>query len=131
MNLAFYGGDIAVSAMGIVNSIQTFMLMPITGITQGAQPIIGYNYGAKSNGRVKETLKWAIVSASVIAIFGYLVTRIFPGQLITLFNRSDELMTFGSKAIIIWFFFLPVVGFQVVSASYFLKRWERLNQPYS
>ncbi len=118
-NLAFYGGDIAVSAMGIINSIQTFMLMPITGITQGAQPIIGYNYGARSEQRVKETLKWAVLSASAIALFGYLVTRFFPGQLIALFNRSVDLIAFGSNAIIIWFFFLPVVGFQVVSASYF------------
>lgn len=118
-NLAFYGGDIAVSAMGIVNSLQTFMLMPIIGITQGAQPIIGYNYGAGSNQRVKETLKWAIMSASVIAIFGYLVTRVFPEQLISMFNRSSELIAFGSQAIMIWFFFLPVIGFQVVSASYF------------
>lgn len=118
-NLAIYGGDIAISGMGIINSLQTFMLMPIFGINQGAQPIIGFNYGAKKPQRVLSTLKGAIIAASVVSLFGYTLTRLFPVQLIAMFNRSSALMNFGSKALMIWFFCLPVVGFQVVSARYF------------
>ena len=118
-NLAIYGGDLAVSTMGIINSLQTFILMPVYGITQGAQPIIGYNYGAKSIPRVKETLKWAILGATAIAVSGYIVTLLFPRQLIAMFNRSSDLLAFGAKAIVIWFFLLPVVGFQTVGARYF------------
>jgi putative MATE family efflux protein len=119
MNLAIYGGDLAVSTMGIINSLQTFILMPVYGINQGAQPIIGYNYGAKSATRVKETLKWAILSATAIAVLGYIVILLFSRQLIAMFNRSSDLLDFGSKAIIIWFLLLPVVGFQSVGARYF------------
>jgi Na+-driven multidrug efflux pump len=59
------------------------------------------------------------LSASAIAIIGFFVTRLFPGQLIAMFNRSGELIAFGSKVIVIWFLFLPVAGFQLVSASFF------------
>lgn len=117
--LAFYGGDIAISAMGIINSLQTLMLLPIIGINQGAQPILGYNFGAKRGDRVKETLKWAILSSTVIALVAYLGTRMFSTELISLFNQDQGLITFGSRAMLIWFFFLPVVGFQMVSSSYF------------
>ena len=66
MSLLTYGGDIAVSGMGIVNSIQTILLMPITGLIQGAQPIVSFNYGAKKFGRVKEAQKYAITVGEAI-----------------------------------------------------------------
>lgn len=118
-SLILYGGDIAISGMGIINSIQTFMLMPIFGINQGAQPIIGYNFGAKKTHRVKETLKWAITAATAITLIGWLITRIFPEALIKMFNSDNKLILFGTNALKIWFLCLPVVGFQVVGASYF------------
>jgi putative MATE family efflux protein len=114
-----YGGDIAVSGMGVINSIQTFMLMPIFGITQGAQPIIGFNFGAKKMERVRETLKLAIYVATLIIVTGWLATRLFPDFLIRMFSSDPELLAFGTRAIRIWFLFLPVIGFQIVSASYF------------
>lgn len=117
--LIIYGGDIAVSGIGVINSIQTFILMPVFGITQGAQPIIGYNYGAGKIKRVKEGLKWAILFATVIVVIGWLITRIFPVALVGLFSRDPELAAFGGPAISIWFLSLPLVGFQIVSASYF------------
>lgn len=117
--LILYGGDIAVSGMGVINSIQTFMLMPIFGITQGAQPIIGYNFGAKKMERVRETLKLAILVATLIIAIGWLATRLFPDILIRMFSSDPELIAFGTRAIRIWFLFLPVIGFQIVSASYF------------
>lgn len=117
--LILYGGDIAVSGMGVINSIQTFMLMPIFGITQGAQPIIGFNFGAKKMERVRETLKLAIYVATLIISTGWLATRLFPDFLIRMFSSDPELIAFGTPAIRIWFLFLPVIGFQIVSASYF------------
>ncbi len=118
-SLIMYGGDIAVSGIGIINSIQTFMLMPIFGITQGAQPIIGYNYGANKIERVKESLKWAIHIATIIVLIGWMITRIFPSVLIKMFSSDPELILFSTNAIKIWFVCLPVIGFQIVSASYF------------
>lgn len=118
-SLILYGGDIAVSGMGIINSIQTFMLMAIFGINQGAQPIIGYNFGANKTHRVKEALKWAITAATAITLIGWLITRLFPEALIKMFNSDNELILFGTNALKIWFLCLPIVGFQVVGASYF------------
>ncbi|KUO76505.1 MAG: MATE family efflux transporter [Clostridia bacterium BRH_c25] len=119
-SLTIYGGDIAVSGMGIVSSIFMLILMPIFGINQGAQPIIGYNYGAHKFDRVKETLKLAIIAATTISCIGFIVTRIFPSQLVALFSRTDEdLIDFGARAISVFLAFLPIIGFQIVSANYF------------
>lgn len=115
-----YGGDIAVSGMGIVSSITTLILMPLFGINQGLQPIIGYNYGARRYDRVKNALKKGILAATIIASLGFAVTKLFPVHLVSLFNKEDAaLIAFGVKAMKINLFFLPIIGFQVVAANYF------------
>ena len=118
-NLFLYGGDIAVSGMGVINSIQTLLLMPIVGLNQGAQPIISFNYGAGKFDRAKEAVKLAIKTATIIVTSGFIVTRLFPVQLISLFNRDPDLIDFGRSAIFAWFLCFPVVGFQVVAANFF------------
>lgn len=119
MNLLAYGGDIAVSGMGIVNSVQTILLMPITGLVQGAQPIVSFNYGAKKFQRVKEAQKLAILTATTIVVIGWIMTRLMPELLVSLFNREPELIEFGSQALRAWFLFLPVIGFQIVASNFF------------
>jgi putative MATE family efflux protein len=118
-NLLLYGGDIAVSGMGIINSLQTLLLMPIIGLNQGVQPIISFNFGAKKYDRVKTAVKLAIIAATAVVIIGYIITRLFPEQMIGLFNRDPKLLEFGSMALITWFLALPVVGFQIISSSFF------------
>lgn len=117
--LLIYGGDLAVGAMGIVNSISMLFLMPMFGINQGMQPIIGYNYGAKQYKRVRETLKLAIKSAVIIATIGFLVVEVFPTALIKIFNKDEQLVSIGVHGMKIFLSMLPVVGFQVVSSNYF------------
>ncbi len=115
-----YGGDIAVSGMGIVNSIVTLMIMPIFGINQGMQPIIGYNYGARKFDRVKQAYHLGVLFATVIVVVGWITTRLFPEQLVYLFNNEDtELIAFGVKAIKRNLMFLPIIGFQIVTSNYF------------
>ncbi|MFZ5968010.1 MAG: MATE family efflux transporter [Bacillota bacterium] len=119
-SLQYYGGDVAISAMGIINSIVLLILMPIFGINQGSQPIIGYNYGAQKFDRVKEALKLAIMAATVIVTIGFIGTRLFPEQLIRLFNDKDpELIAFGAKGLKMFLLCLPIIGFQIVSSNYF------------
>ena len=118
-SLGIYGGDLAISGMGIVNRITMLVLMPVFGINQGAQPIIGYNYGAGKFDRVKKALILAISAATVVTVAGFAATRLFPGELIKLFNQDPVLIAFGIKALYIYLFFLPVIGFQVVGANYF------------
>jgi putative MATE family efflux protein len=119
-SLTIYGGDVAISGMGIINSLAMLILMPIFGINQGAQPIIGYNYGAEKFDKVKEALKIAIAGATIVVTIGFIATRLFPEQLIRMFTSDDkELIDFGVHALKTFLIFLPVIGFQIVGANYF------------
>lgn len=119
-SLVQYGGDIAVSGMGAVGSIMALIMMPIFGINQGVQPIIGYNYGARKFDRVKQALKSGVIAASAVTTLGFIMTRVFPAQLISVFNSQDkQLIAFGSYAMGIFLICLPIIGFQVIGTSYF------------
>lgn len=118
-SLLIYGGDIAVSGMGIINSLQTIFFMPVVGIKQGVQPIISFNYGARKFNRVKEAVKLAVIYATAIVVLGYVITRSFPKQIISIFNRDPELIEFGSYGLISWFLCMPVVGFQIIASNFF------------
>lgn len=119
-SLSVYGGDLAISAMGIIFSVSTILVMPVIGINQGAQPIIGYNYGARNYDRVKEALKTAIIGATLVVMAGYILVRVFPQQLIGLFSKDDAaLIALGVHGLLIFFFFLPIIGFQIICANYF------------
>ena len=115
-----YSGDIALSAVGIMMSIGTILFMPILGLSQGAQPIIGFNYGARQYDRVKETFKVAVFAGTAISVIGWLIVHIWPAQIIGLFTRDDvELIALTTHAIIIYFAMLPVLGFQIIGSTYF------------
>lgn len=118
-SLAHYGGDLALAAIGIIMSLTTLLMMPTIGMSQGAQPIIGFNYGAKKFDRVKTTLKLSVLGATVIMTIGFLVTRFWPVQLISLFNQNPELIELGTHAMLIFFLCIPLVSTQVITASYF------------
>jgi Na+-driven multidrug efflux pump len=96
------------------------ILMPVFGINQGVQPIIGYNYGARRFDRVKKALLLAITAATVITTAGFILSRVLPVQLIRLFSKNDPaLVELGVHAMGIFLVMLPIVGFQIVSANYF------------
>ncbi|HAX98189.1 MAG TPA: MATE family efflux transporter [Candidatus Atribacteria bacterium] len=119
-SLLIYGGDTAISVMGIIHSINMLLLMPLFGINHGAQPIVGYNYGAQQFDRVKETVKIASLAATGVVIVGFVLIMAFPQGFIMLFNKTDqELISMGVKALRIIQLMLPVVGFQVVGSGYF------------
>jgi len=115
-----YGGDEAIAAMGIINSISMLILMPIFGINQGSQPIIGYNYGAKDFKRVKKALKLAVIAATTIATVGFIIIELIPRQIVSVFNRNNQdLINIGSRGLRIFLIMLPIIGFQVVCSNYF------------
>ncbi|WNG27778.1 MATE family efflux transporter [Cystobacter fuscus] len=114
------GGDLAVSVMGIIYSFMIVITLPIMGVNMGAQPIIGFNFGAKRYDRVKETFKYAALGGIFIASAGFLVAMFFPGALVKVFNNNDDqLVEFGVHAIRLSLLFLPVAGFQMVCSGYF------------
>lgn len=115
-----YGGDIALAAVGIVMSVGMIFFMPIIGISQGAQPIIGYNYGAQLYGRVKETLFKAIGAGTVLAAVSFIIIRLFAYPLVALFSKGEPVLTqLSVHAMHTFFFLFPIVGFQVVGSNYF------------
>ncbi|MCI1945519.1 MATE family efflux transporter [Clostridium luticellarii] len=124
--LMTYGGDMALSAMGIVGSIATLMFMPILGISQGAQPIIGFNYGAQQFNRVKEALKKAVIVATIIAVVSTAVVHLWPTQIANMFNNNNiELTRLTAHAMSIFFMMFFVAGFQIVCSQYF----QAVNKP--
>jgi putative MATE family efflux protein len=118
-SLARYGGDLALAAIGVIMSITTFLIMPAMGIGQGAQPILGFNKGAKEYGRVKETLGLSILAATSVIFLGFIVSKIWPLQLIGLFNKNPDLIELGAHGMNIFFKLIPLVGVQMLGASYF------------
>lgn len=115
-----FGGDIAVGAMGIINSVAMLIVMSIIAINMAAQPIFGYSYGAKQYDRLKETLRVCLLAATTISVVGFVAVELFPSAIIKLFNNSsEELLTIGKQGIRIFFAAFPIVGFQVITSNYF------------
>lgn len=118
--LMIYGGDLAVGAMGVINSIAMLLVMCMVAVNQAAQPIIGFNYGAKKYDRVKGTLKSAILVAMAFGLIGFIAVEVFPEVLIRAFNTdSEELLNIGVNGIRKFLFVLPLIGFQIVGSNYF------------
>ncbi|AET68602.1 putative efflux protein, MATE family [Desulfosporosinus orientis DSM 765] len=118
--LMVYGGDLALSAVGIIMSIATLIFMPIVGISQGAQPLIGFNYGAKQYERVKETLMKSVFVSTIMAVIGFIVIRIWPNQIVGLFSKGDLSLTeLTVHAMLTFFTLLPLIGIQILCSSYF------------
>ena len=107
----------AVAVMGIYGRLQMFIFMPVFGINQGALPIMGYNFGAKSKKRLMDTYKLANIGAFTIMSVGLLIMQIFPDLLLKMFNASPETYEIGIKALrsISWCF-LPA-GYGIITAG--------------
>lgn len=118
-SLLKYGGELAVASIGIINNIAMLMLMPIFGLSQGLQPIIGYNYGARNYVRVKKALNMGIIAATIFSIAGFLLVEIFNKQIMALFNENPELIAIGAHGMRLQLGMLSVIGFQIIGANYF------------
>ncbi len=117
--LVHHGGDFAVGAFGIVNSILMLAVMVVLGIAQGMQPIAGFNYGARRYGRVMRVLRHAIVGATLVTFSAFLVAELLPGLVASAFTRDLELRSLATQALRIVFLAFPLVGFQVATSNFF------------
>jgi len=118
-SLQSYGGDLAVSAMTIVNSIAMVFLMPIFGLNQGLQPIIGYNFGAEKHDRVKQAVKYGVITATIIVTIGFIVVEGFSEKLVMIFNNDPSLIEITSHGMKIFLIMLPFIGGQIIITNYF------------
>lgn len=114
-----HGGDLAVGAYGILNSLLILVLMLIIGLNQGTQPIVGYNFGAKLYSRMFETLKQSAIIATIITVSGFLIFMLFPHAVVSVFSTDKELQQIAANGLKITVLMFPVVGFQIVVANFF------------
>lgn len=118
-SLKYYGTELDIAILGTVNKIIMFLYMPLFGIIQGMQPIIGFNYGAKSMKRVKKTVKLSIIAATVLSIIGFLFTQGFSVQIMSIFSNDKEFILNGAKVLKVVVLMAPIVGVQIVGAGLF------------
>jgi putative MATE family efflux protein len=117
--LLVYGGDIAISAYGIINRIIMFAIMPGIVIGQGLQPILGFNYGAGRYDRGLRVIKIGLISASVLSVVVYVILYFFPEPFIRIFTTENELIISGEYAARRVFAALFLVGFGITSSIIF------------
>lgn len=118
--LTRYGGDVAVSAMGIFFCLDNLIYLPVMGIGEAVQPIVGYNFGASRMSRVKRTVLYAGLASFGCFLASFAVVEIFTRQMVTLFNSTDEpLIALTVRAMRIGYLGMPFAGMGIVGASVF------------
>ena len=117
-SLKVYGGDLSIGAMATVSSIMMIFLMPVFGLVQGMQPIVGFNYGAKNYDRSKKVLKLSVISATTIFVVGFLLIQIIPNVLVGMFNKDAQLMDITIKGLKKYSLGLPLIALSIVGTNY-------------
>ncbi|HBH0175312.1 TPA: MATE family efflux transporter [Clostridioides difficile] len=118
--LQMYGGDLAVGSMAIMSSIMQILMLPNMGVTQGAQPIISYNYGSGQLDRVKKTFKLCLLSCFTYSTILWLLLMIFPAFFVSIFNKNPQLLSMTSWSIKIYFDGAFMFGIQIACQQTFL-----------
>ncbi len=113
------GGDMAIAAYGIVNSVIFFFLMIVMGINQGMQPIAGYNWGARKNSRVWQVLRYSIYVATLITLVGFIIGEFVPDFVIRMFTHDLTIREIAARGFRIDVMVFPIVGAQMVIGNFF------------
>lgn len=119
-SLLKYGGDVAVGAMTVLSTVMQFSMLPLQGLTQGAQPITSYNYGAGNPDRVKQSFKLLLISCFVYSMLLWSLVMIMPEKFVLMFNSDPELVSYGSWAMRIYFAVLGIFGIQIACQQTFI-----------
>lgn len=119
VTLKSFGGDVYVGIMTIVNSVREVLSVPAQGFTQGAQPVLGFNYGAGEYARVRTGMKIMSVVCMVYTTIVWIFTLLFPGLFIRLFHGSEAFLELGIPAMRIYFFGFCFMSLQFAGQSVF------------
>lgn len=119
LDTAGSAGNMAVGAYGIINRTTMFFVMIVFGVTQGMQPILGFNFGANNWDRVKRTLKLGMLCGFTITTIGFILTECFPNIISRLFTTDPTLIDIARRGFRIYFSFYSVVGIQIVIQNFF------------
>lgn len=117
---SIYGADIPIAISGIVMKLNAIFIAVIIGIVQGAQPILGFNYGAGQYTRVLKTLRLTLILATVGSVLAFIIFEFFPEQMIKLFGEGSDLyFQFGEKYVRVYLMFCILNGIQIASTTFF------------
>ncbi len=118
--LANYGGLASVTSMGAINSIFTLFIMPVMGIRQGMQPIIGYNHGAGNSERVFKTLRLGLTVATIFAVAIFLMIQLFPEVFVKMFlDPNSETIKVAINGLRLYFLSLPIIPVSLMGVGYY------------
>ena len=118
--LSVYGGDIPLACAGIITKVNMVFMAVIIGISQGTQPIVGFNYGAKKYNRVKKAYLQAVGAATVLSLVAFVCFQVFPRQIISIFGQGSELyFKFSERYFKIYLFLTVINGIQPVTSNFF------------
>ena len=118
--LQFYGGDLYVGTVTVMQSVMQMVVMPVQGVTQGVQPIMSYNFGAKNYRRVRHTFRLLLRTTLTVTVSACVLTALFPQQLALIFNDDRELVELVGKVMPIFFGGIWAFGAQIACQSAFM-----------
>ena len=119
-SLEAYSGDLYVGVMTVINSIREIITMPVQGITNGCQPVLGYNYGAGQYQRVRQGIRFTTVLTVGYSVAVWAVVMLLPEPLIRIFNNEPDLISVGIPAFRIYFATFFFMSFQFIGQSVFV-----------
>lgn len=120
ISLQMYGGDLYVGIMTVINSIREVIMMPVNGITNGSQPVMSFNYGAKKYDRVKSAIKFTSISCIVYTTVIWIILKLSPVFFMRLFNNNPDLLSKGISCMGIYFFGFFMMSFQFAGQATFV-----------
>ena len=118
--LKIYGGDMYIGVMTIINSVRELFGLPVTGLTHGAQPVIGFNYGAREYKRVRQGIKFMSLAGMIFTTVCWILVLTHPRELLSLFSNDAELIESGVRSMQIYFFGFFLMSFQFAGQSTFV-----------
>ena len=119
--LQSYGGDLYVGIMTIINSLREVFSMPVQGLTNGSQPVAGFNYGAGKYSRVRESIRFSVGVTVIYAAVFWALAMLVPGLLIQVFNNESEVMEKGIPALRIYFGLFVFMSLQMAGQGVFVS----------
>ena len=117
--LKIYGGDLYVGIMTVINSVREILSLPVSGITSGAQPVLGYNYGAKEYNRVRQGIRFTAALGIVYTLLAWLLVFLSPHLLLSIFTDDAAMIEAGVGALRLYFFGFFFMAFQFTGQSSF------------
>ncbi len=118
--LSRYGGDLYVGIMTVLNSVRDITTLPVNGITNGSQPVLGYNYGAGEYRRVRKGIVFTLILGAAYSLAAWLMVLLFPGFFLRLFTSDPDIVLHGQEALQIYFFGFILMVFQFSGQSTFV-----------